>query len=128
MMSLTRLHVLRAMYLLMVVGGGVEFLPELFVHQPTARGVIPSLLGGVWALSCFGLRYPVQMLPILLFEFAWKSIWLIDYGLPQWRAGVHTPLFTEDFRAIALGMILLPILPWGHVFRHYIKNPAERWR
>jgi len=126
--SLTRLYVLRAMYLLIVIGGGIAFLPQLFNHEPTAHGVIPSMLGGLWLLSCFGLRYPLGMLPILLFELAWKALWLLDYGVPQWRAGVHTAQFTEDFRSIALGLILIPIIPWGYVFRHYLKQPAERWR
>jgi hypothetical protein len=126
--SLVRLYILRAMYLLLVIGGAIVFLPQLVGHEPTARGVIPSMLGGLWLLACFGLRYPVQMLPILLFELAWKTIWLIDYGLPQWRAGGHTAQFTEDFKAIALGMILIPIIPWGYVFRHYVKMPGARWR
>src|SRR5690349_25099424 len=91
--SLARLYALRAMYLLLVIGGGIVFLPQLIGHEPAARGVIPSMLGGLWVLACFGLRYPLQMLPILLFELAWKTIWLIDYGLPQWRAGVQTTQF-----------------------------------
>lgn len=107
------------MYLLLVIGGAIVFLPQLIGHEPTARGVIPSVLGGLWVLACCGLRYPLQMLPILLFELLWKTIWLIDYGLPQWRAGVHTTQFAEDFKAIALGVILIPIIPWGYVFRHY---------
>lgn len=126
--SLTRLYLLRAMYLLLVIGGGIMFLPELIVHGPTARGVIPSMLGGVWILACFGLRYPLQMLPILLFELAWKTIWLIDYGLPQRMAGVNTPQFMEDFKAIALApVILILIIPWGYVYRHYLKKPGARW-
>src|ERR1700737_1181802 len=125
--SLARLYVLRAMYLLLVIGGAGVFLPQLVGHEPTARGVIPSMLGGLWVLACFGLRYPLQMLPILLFELVWKTIWLIDYGLPQWRAGVNTAQFTEDFKAIALGVILIPIIPWGYVFRHYLKMPGPRW-
>lgn len=125
--SLARLYVLRAMYLLLVIGGAVVFLPQLIDHEVTARGVIPSMLGGLWLLACFGLRYPLQMLPILLFELAWKTIWLLDYGLPQWRAGVHTTQFTEDFKAIGLGVILIPIIPWGYVFRHYVKKPGARW-
>jgi hypothetical protein len=116
------------MYMLVVIGGGILFLPQLIGHEPSARGVIPSMLGGVWVLACFGVRYPLQMLPILLFELAWKTIWFIDYGLPQWRAGVHTPQFTEDFKAITLGVILIPIIPWGYVFRHYLKKLGERWR
>ena len=126
--SLARLYVLRAMYLVLVIGGGIVFLPQLIGHDPTARGVIPSMLAGMWVLACFGLRYPVQLLPILLFELVWKAIWLIDYGLPQWRAGVHTAQFNEDLTAIAMGVILLPIIPWGYVFRHYLKNPGARWR
>ena len=127
--SLARLYVLRAMYLLLVIGGAIVFLPQLIGHEPTARGVIPSMLAGVWVLACFGLRYPLQMLPLLLFELVWKTIWLIDYGLPQRMAGVHTAQFTEDFKAIALGpMLLIPIIPWGYVFRHYLKKPGARWR
>src|SRR4051812_24184967 len=72
--SLTQLYLLRAMYLVLVIGGGIMFLPQLIGHEPTARGVIPSMLGALWALACFGLRYPLQMLPILLFELVWKTI------------------------------------------------------
>ena len=127
--SLARLYVLRAMYLVLVIGGAVFFLPELIRHEPTARGVIPSMLGALWVLSCFGLRYPLQMLPVLLFELGWKTIWLVDFGLPQWMAGVNTAQFKGDLQAIALGPVLLiPIIPWGYVFRHYLKEPGARWR
>jgi hypothetical protein len=71
--SLTRLYALRAMYLLLVTGGTIVFLPQLIGHEPAARGVIPSMLGGLWVLACFGLRYPLQMLPILLFELVWRQ-------------------------------------------------------
>ena len=57
------------------------------VTSSMARGVIPSLLGAVWLLAFVGLRYPLQMLPLLLFEFVWKTIWLIAFGLPQWSVG-----------------------------------------
>jgi hypothetical protein len=127
--SLVRLYVLRAMYLVLAIGGGIAFLPQLLGHEPTARGVIPSLLAGMWLLACFGLRYPLQMLPILLFELAWKTIWLVDYGLPQRMAGVNTPVFKEDFKAIALGpVVFILVIPWGYVSRHYLKNRGTRWR
>ena len=126
--SLVRLYVLRAMYAVLAIGGGIAFLPQLIGHEPTARGVIPSMLAGMWLLACLGLRYPLQMLPILLFELAWKTIWLVDYGLPQWMAGVNTPVFKEDFKMIALGpVIFILVIPWGHVYRHYLKNSGTRW-
>ncbi len=127
--SLARLYVLRATYLLLVVGLGATIVPSLIDHAPMARGVIPSLLGGVWLLAFIGLKYPLQMLPLLMFEFAWKTIWLLAFGLPQWSAGQMPPTFAEDFRSIALGVILMPIvIPWGYVYRHYIRQPAARWR
>src|SRR5438045_4502698 len=97
--SLVRLYVLRATYLLLVVGLGAMIVPALITHEPMARGVIPSLLGAVWLLAFIGLKYPLQMLPLLMFEFGWKTIWLFDFGLPQWFAHRMPPTFSEDSTA-----------------------------
>ncbi|HEY3176797.1 MAG TPA: hypothetical protein VGK94_13660 [Candidatus Polarisedimenticolia bacterium] len=126
--SLARLYVLRASYLLLIVGLAAVNLPQLISHDPTARGVIPSLLGGIWLLAFLGFKYPLKMLPLLMFEFAWKAIWLFDYGMPQWTSGQIPPTWPEDFKAIVAGVILMPIvIPWGYVYRHYVKMPS-RWR
>ena len=127
--SLLRLYVLRATYLLLVVGVGAMVVPPILSHEPTARGVIPSLLAGMWLLSFLGLRYPLQMLPVLLFEFAWKTVWFLVFGLPQWLSGARPPTFADDFFAIALGVVLMPIvIPWPYVWRRYVVAPGERWR
>ncbi len=126
--SLFRLYILRAMYLLLVVGLGGMIVPELLSHELTSRGIIPSLLGAVWALAFLGLRYPLEMLPLLMFEFIWKLIWMVAYGLPQWSAGQYPPTFAEDFVNIALGAILLFVIPWGYVYLRFVKRPGARWR
>ncbi len=127
--SLVRLYVLRGTYLLLVVGLGAMIVPGILNHAPMARGVISSLLGAVWLLAFAGLRYPLQMLPLLMFEFMWKTIWLIAFGLPQWSAGHAPPTFTEDFTNILVGVILMPIvIPWGYVYRRYVKQQGDRWR
>jgi hypothetical protein len=127
--SLFRLYVLRATYLLLVVGVGAMILPPIFSHEPAARGVIPSLLCGVWLLAFIGLKLPLRMLPLLMFEFAWKTVWLLAFGLSQWFSGQQPPTFAEDLFNVALGVILMPlVIPWGYVWRHYVKAPAERWR
>ena len=118
-----RLYLLRAAYLLLVVGLGLMIVPVLIRHEPMARGVIPSLLGGVWLLAIVGLFRPLQMLPLLMFELVWKTIWLCAFGLPQWSAGHVPETFAEDIKAIGLGVILMPIvIPWGYMYRHYIKK------
>jgi hypothetical protein len=127
--SLVRTYVLRATYLLLVVGLGAMIVPAIVSHPVISRGVIPSLLGAVWLLAFVGLKYPLEMLPLLMFEFAWKSIWMLAYGLPQWSAGQLPATFGEDFFNIAFGVVLMPlVIPWGYVFRHYVRRPGARWR
>ena len=127
--SLLRLYVLRATYALLIVGLGAMIVPDIVSHRLIDRGVIASLLGCVWLLAFIGLRHPLRMLPLLMFELGWKSIWMIAYGLPQWSAGQLPPTFADDFFNIGFGVILMPlVIPWPYVWRRYFRQPAERWR
>jgi hypothetical protein len=127
--SLARIYVLRATYLLLVIGLGGMIVPEVVSHPVISRGVIPSLLGAVWVLAFVGLKYPLKMLPLLMFEFAWKFIWMLAYGLPQWYASQLPATFAEDSFNIGVGVILMPlVIPWGYVYRHYVKQSGARWR
>jgi membrane protein DedA with SNARE-associated domain len=81
----------------------------------------------VWLLAFLGLRYPLEMLPLLMFELAWKTIWMAFYGLPQWFAGQYPPTFAEDVFNIAFGAVLLVVIPWGYVWRHFVRRPGARW-
>ena len=127
--SLARVYVLRATYLLLVVGLGTSIAPQLIDHAPSARGVISSLLTAVGLLALIGLKHPLQMLPLLMFELAWKAIWLFAFGIPQWSGGSMPATCAEDFRNIVFGVILMPIvIPWRYVYRRYVRQPAERWR
>lgn len=125
--SLLRLYILRAMYLVLVVGLGAMIVPEIVNHKPISRGVIPALLGGVWLLAFLGLKYPLEMLPLLMFELAWKAIWMVFYGLPQWLAGRYPPTFADDMFNIAFGAVLLLVIPWRYVWRHYVRRSGARW-
>ena len=116
------------MYLLLVVGLGAMIVPEILSHELTSRGVIPSLLGALWLLAFLGLRYPLEMLPLLMFEFTWKAIWMLAYGLPQWSSGQRPPTFDEDFVNIGAGAILLVVIPWSYAWRRFVKRPGARWR
>lgn len=126
---LWRLYLIRAMCLFLGVSGIFTVLPPLIDHEPTARGMINGILGGLWVMAIIGIRCPLQILPIFLFEFVWKTIWLLAFGLPQWINGGGAPRLSEDLISIGTGPILFGlIIPWGYVWRHYIKQPSERWR
>ena len=128
-LTLLRLYVLRAIYALIGLAEGANVAPLLFHHEPTARGVIPSLLVAMCLLDLVGIKYPRRMLPLLLFEFVWKALWVVFFGLPQWSSGQVPPTFAEDFPAILGGVILMPlVIPWPYVWRHYVTAPMDRWR
>ena len=126
---LWRLHLLRAIALVFVISGFSNYLPKLLDPDPTGRGMLISMLGGLWLVAFLALRYPLLMVPIYLFEFVWKSIWLLAFGLPQWRAGRVDPQLSKDLLEIgAFPFVFVLIIPWGYVWRHYVRAPAERWR
>jgi len=128
-LTLFRLYVLRVTFAVIGLAEGAIVAPALFHHEATARGVMPSLLIAMCLLDLVGIRYPRRMLPLLLFEFVWKALWVIFFGLPQWSSGVVPDTFAEDFKAILPGIFIMPlVIPWGYVWRHYVRAPADRWR
>ena len=67
---LWRLYLMRAMAVFFVLNGIFDIWPNvLFPADPAARGMIPSFMAGLWVLAIFAIRYPLQLVPIFLFEF-----------------------------------------------------------
>ncbi len=131
--STIRLYVLRATYLLITVGLGVEIWPLILrsatVPPEHMQGVVRAVLGAVSVLSTLGLRYPLRMLPLLLFELTWKTIWVVAIGLPLWRSGRLDAATAETWFACLMGLVIFPVaIPWGYIVRHYLRVPGDRWR
>ena len=79
-------------------------------------------------LALLGLRYPVKMLPILLFESLWKLTWLGVVALPKLLgAGLDAPT-TQEFIDILFVVVILAVIPWRYVVRQYLAAPGDRWR
>jgi hypothetical protein len=119
--SLVRLYALRAAYL--ILGGGLILVkwPALIGHGPgwpLWEGVSGSLLGALAVMAILGLRYPLQLLPILLFEFAWKIIWAALVWLPLWRShALNEPTVAVAVNCLVV-LILIPLIPWDYVVTH----------
>lgn len=129
--SIFRLYVLRATYLLIVAGVGLTIWP-LLLDAPEKvdhfRGVTWCLLGTVALLACLGVRYPLKMLPLLIFELVWKVTWLLAIGLPLRSTGQLVGAFSETWFANLLGIVIFPLaIPWSYVVRKYIKEPGDPW-
>ena len=129
--SVWRLYILRATYLLIVIGVGTMIWPLLLDSPETAehfRGVTWCLLSTVALLALIGLRYPLKMLPLLFFELVWKATWVIAVGLPLRSTGGLEGAFGETWFANVFGLVIISLaIPWGYVVRRYIREPGDRW-
>ena len=129
--SALRLWIMRAMYLVMAAGIGLTIWPLIISHGPEAprmTGVAWALLGTIGLLALVGLRHPLRMLPLLLAELTWKIVWLAAFALPRWLDGSLDEGMRTTVFETSLGAVLLLVIPWGYVWRHYVTAPGERWR
>jgi len=129
--SLFRLYTLRVSYLVMAAGLSVTIWPTVIHHTnefAATRGIQVALLAGLGASAALGLRYPVQVLPILLFELIWKAIYLVAFALPLWSAHQITAAAAEDIKAVLMVVIFIPLIPWRYVFAQYVLKHGDRWR
>ena len=129
--SLPRLYFLRLGYLLMAVGIVVTKWPLLINHDvpwPLFEGVETCMLVALSLLGFLGLRYPLQMLPILLFELAWKFIWVAVVVLPLWTANQLDPATLKVFYSCLVVLIVAAVIPWRYVVAHYVTKRGDPWR
>lgn len=127
---LWRLYVLRALYAILAgAEGSIQLSAFLHhAHWTPAGGVAHSFLLALALLSAVGIRYPLGMLPLLVYELLWKTVWLCGIALPLWAAGQLDPDTRRSFFEIAPVVILFPLLPWRYIFFNFLKKPADRWR
>lgn len=133
--SLVHLYLLRGAYLLLLVGLGTSVWPAIFAHTTWPltlgpwRSVGNSMIAALPVLAVFGLRYPLKMLPLLIYEVTWKTIWLTAVALPVWLK--HGSIDDELAATIQACLLILPfylIIPWRYVFLNFVRQPGDRWR
>jgi len=126
--SMLRLYLMRLLYLLNFVMLGLQVWPVIIDHPGAwdpVKGVAFSFWAALSALSVLGLRYPLKMVPLLLLQLLYKSIWVIAVALPLWS----TFRSMELTKVMAMGAVVdIIVIPWPYVFASYVKKPGDRWR
>ena len=79
-------------------------------------------------LALLGLRYPVRMLPILLFEVGWKALWLGIVALPLWSGGRLEDAFLTQTNAVLWVVIVAAVIPWRYAANQYVLAAGDPWR
>jgi hypothetical protein len=90
-----QINAMRFIFLLMVtIMGSVVWQQLLFESAPwdVMRGLAKSMLAALALLSLIGVRYPLQMLPLMIYEIAWKTVCMLAIALRAWMAGAGPPI------------------------------------
>ena len=126
--SIVRLYLLRALYLMNFVFLGSGVFSTLAGHEGAwdpVKGAAFCLWGTLALLSGVGLRYPLAMLPVLLFQLIYKGLWLALIALPHWPA--FESLRITDVMLIGFAVDLI-VIPWPYVFASFVRKAGDRWR
>ncbi len=129
--STLRLYLMRGLYLLIAVGLGSMIWPGIIHHAKPwghMQGVANAFMAALSVLALVGVRYPLQMLPLLLFELLWKVIWLLAVALPLWSANQLDPNTSQSITDCLVGIVICPlVIPWGYVLTNYVRKRGDRW-
>ncbi|MDQ0769355.1 hypothetical protein QF031_002104 [Pseudarthrobacter defluvii] len=122
-----RLNLMRGGYLLMAVGLIIVKWPLLrqAASMPVPDGVIVCLLTAMSLLALLGLRYPIGMLPILLFEVIWKKLWLGIVALPHLLANDMDTATADMLFSILFVVAILAVTPWDYIWKRYLLTPGD---
>src|SRR3954451_8463751 len=124
-----RLNLMRIGYLVMGVGLAVVKWPLVIGYDrstPLYEGVVAVLLTAMSLLAFLGLRYPVRLLPILLFETLWKLIWLSVVALPALVAGDVDQAMSETIFSCSLVVVIVAVVPWRYTWQQYVVAKGDR--
>jgi hypothetical protein len=127
-----RINAMRVGYLVMAVGialtKGPLFLQGTVVNLPVYEGVVAALLGTMGLLAVVGLRHPVQMLPILIFESTWKVVWFGAVALPHLISGDMSDQMGSVLSSVSVGILILVVTPWDYAWKRFFRTPGDKWR
>ncbi len=131
-LPLYRLYLLRTGYALIGIAQGLKTWPAILHHAHPWdfwHGVGMSFLGALTLLALLGIRYPVRMMPLMIFELVWKLIWVLAAYLPAYLAHSVDADLADNFLGIFLGVVVVPfVLPWGYIWKNYVIAAGDRWR
>ncbi len=124
--SKIRIYLMKGLYLLTFLSLGHSAWSEI-INPSEVWGPYDGVTYSFWAayatLMGLGIRYPLKMLPLLLLQLFYKSVWLVGMAYPLWSAGQLDPTSEELLKPFLIAIpIDLIVIPWGYVFKNYLKQ------
>jgi hypothetical protein len=122
--SRIKIYLLRSLYVLMAFFLGKDAWTFIFTHKGPWDPA-EAMNFAVWAsysvLSFLGILYPLRMLPLVMLEILYKTIWLILVAYPLWMSNQLAGSPAEGMTFV-FALVPLPIIamPWKYAFRKYV--------
>jgi hypothetical protein len=125
-----QIYLLRLVFALTFVLIGMFSWTSIINHEGEWKPVT-AVAFCMWAsystMSVLGVIRPLKMLPVILLQIFYKTIWLIIVAYPLWAsgklAGSDAEQMTKDFLWIVLPIVAMP---WGYFFRSFMVRRAKR--
>ncbi len=123
------IYLMRLLYSLMAVFLSFDAWGYILSHQGPWQPYA-AMVWSVWAafatLAALGVLQPLRMLPLLLLEIFYKSLWLLLVAYPLWRDGALAGSPAEGMTDVFLPVIaVIAIVPWRYVLRHYVLGAGQ---
>ncbi|MFT7288876.1 MAG: hypothetical protein ACI87W_003000 [Halieaceae bacterium] len=94
---------------------------------PAVRGIAKSMIGAVGLLCFIGVFHPLKMLPLMIFEILWKTLWLGIIALPAWLNDRWTDGIDSVFFDCIGVFVVYAVIPWRYVWARFVKQSYEPW-
>jgi hypothetical protein len=92
------------------------------------QDVANSVLAAVTLLAIVGIRYPLQMLPLLLLDMTWRALWLGSAASPLWSMHDVDAFTAIKIRNCVIALVIIPAaIPWRYVRANYMSKRGDRW-
>ena len=124
-----QLHMLRLLFALMFFFLSFEAWSTIIAHQgpwEPVRAAAWAMWGAYSIIAFIGIRQPLKMLPIVLFEIIYKVTWLVIVAWPLY--GLHLFVGKRDGMTSVYVWVIFPIvaMPWRYFFKAYIWDNAKK--
>lgn len=119
------IYLLKLLFTLMFVFLTYEAWSHILSHEGpwnNANAAAWCMWGSYSAIAFIGIRYPLKMLPIVLFEIVYKTAWLFIVAYPLWRQGALAGTAAGKMANVFI-WVFFPIvaMPWKYLFKNYIR-------
>jgi hypothetical protein len=121
-----QVYLLRLVFLLTFLFVGMDAWTTIFAHEGEWKP-LNAVAFSVWAaystMSVLGVIRPLKMLPIVVFQIFYKTVWLCLVAYPLWIQGKLIGSPVEEMTKAFL-WVILPIIamPWRYFFRSFMQR------